>query len=87
MPFQQTVTLNLPVLNPLGINPGTLAMAMIGLGYSVQFVGSGGTPPYIFSATGLPAGLSMSTDGLLSGTPTGPANTYPITVTMQDSSV
>ena len=87
MAFQQTVTLTLPVLTPLGINPGSLAMAMIGQGYSVQFVGSGGTPPYTFSAVGLPAGLTLTTGGLLSGTPIGPAGASSVQVTMTDSSI
>jgi hypothetical protein len=44
---------------------------------------SGGTTPYIFSATGLPAGISISTAGVISGAPTtaGAAGTATITVT------
>ena len=30
----------------------------------------GGTPPYSYVATDLPAGLTMGTDGTISGTPT-----------------
>jgi len=43
-----------------------------------------GVAPYIWSATGLPAGLTLSVTGRLSGTPTSPG-TYPITVTVKDS--
>ena len=44
---------------------------------------SGGTPPYLFSATGLPAGITISSAGIISGTPTaaGAADTATITVT------
>src|SRR5207245_2191536 len=35
---------------------------------------SGGVPPYLWSATGLPAGLALSSSGALSGTPTAPAS-------------
>jgi len=49
-----------------------------------QMVGSGGTGgPYKFSATGLPPNLTLSIDGVLSGTPTAPG-TFPYTVTVTD---
>ena len=48
---------------------------MIGTG------GSGG--PYTFSATGLPTGLSMSSGGTISGTPT-VSGTFNYTVTVTD---
>jgi beta-glucosidase len=49
----------------------------------VTMLGSGGSSgPYTFTATGLPAGLSISTSGTISGTPTvnGTSN-YTVTVT------
>jgi Zn-dependent metalloprotease len=47
---------------------------------------SGGTSPYHFSATGLPAGVSINaTSGQVSGTPTA-GGTYSVTVTVTDSS-
>jgi hypothetical protein len=36
----------------------------------IQLVAYGGTTPYAFSATGLPAGLSCSLSGLITGSPT-----------------
>lgn len=52
---------------------------------SLQMSASGGTAPYTWSATGLPAGLSINaTSGLISGTPT-TVNTYSVTVTARDS--
>src|SRR5215470_4952667 len=51
----------------------------------VTMVGSGGVGgPYTFSATGLPAGLSMASDGTISGTPT-VSGTFNYTVTVKDS--
>lgn len=51
---------------------------------SVTIAGSGGTgAPYTFSATGLPAGLTMSTGGTISGTPT-VGGSFAYTVTIKD---
>ena len=51
----------------------------------VTMVGSGGSGgPYTFTATGLPAGLSISTSGTISGTPT-VSGTFSYTVTVTDS--
>jgi predicted hotdog family 3-hydroxylacyl-ACP dehydratase len=51
----------------------------------VTLTGTGGAGgPYTFSATGLPAGLTMSTGGVISGTPT-VTGTFPYTVTVTDS--
>ena len=50
----------------------------------VTMTGSGGAGgPYTFTATGLPAGLSISTGGTISGTPT-QSGTFPYTVTVTD---
>jgi uncharacterized repeat protein (TIGR01451 family) len=53
---------------------------------SYQFVVTGGTSPFIWSvsAGSLPPGLSLSTAGLLTGTPT-TAGTYPFTVRVLDN--
>jgi uncharacterized protein (TIGR03437 family) len=45
----------------------------------------GGTAPYGWSVTGLPAGLSVSTGGVVSGTPVA-SGPFQITVTVNDSS-
>jgi hypothetical protein len=45
-----------------------LPAAMLGSAYTVQMAATGGTPPYTWSATGLPAGLSISSAGLIGGT-------------------
>jgi len=53
--------------------------------YSVLGV-SGGQPPYTWTATGLPAGLTLSPNGVLAGTPTvGSGGNYSFTVTVADT--
>jgi len=46
---------------------------------------SGGTPPYTFSATGLPAGITISAAGVISGAPTAEDTAGTATVTVTDS--
>jgi len=46
---------------------------------------SGGTTPYTFSATGLPAGITISSAGVISGTPTTAADAGTATITVTDS--
>ena len=59
--------------------------ATVNTAYSATVTAAGGTPAYKYSATGLPAGLSVSsTTGAVSGTPT-TAGTSTITVTVTDS--
>jgi len=64
--------------------PSSLTNADLNMGYSVGFGASGGTPPYTWSATGLPPGLNMSAVGTISGTPT-VAGVFAVTVTVTDS--
>ena len=61
----------------------TLPAGTVGTAYSgVTFTATGGTGTgYTWSATGLPAGLSLSTTGVLSGTPTAAATSASVTVT------
>ncbi|MGE5171571.1 MAG: putative Ig domain-containing protein, partial [Rudaea sp.] len=65
---------------------GTLPAATVGVAYaSSALVASGGVPPYRWSASGLPAGLSIApSTGTVSGTPT-TAATYSFTVAVTDS--
>ncbi len=58
-----------PAPATLTITTTSLADAMINSPYQVQFSASGGATPYSWSATGLPGWLTMSSTGLLSGTP------------------
>ena len=71
----------------LTITPTSLANAMTNKPYQVQFSASGGVSPEQWSATGLPGWLTMSSTGLLSGTPTIVPDQQPsFSVTVSDSS-
>jgi hypothetical protein len=64
-----TVTPPCPTIT---LTPTSLANGTVGIAYSQTVTATGGTAPYSYtvSAGTLPAGLSLSTAGLLSGTPT-----------------
>jgi serine/threonine-protein kinase len=80
-----TTSLSLVVSAPkLTLPGGTLTAGTTGTAYSGTVTGSGGTGALTYTATGLPAGLAMSTAGAISGTPT-TAGTSTVTVTVKDS--
>jgi hypothetical protein len=58
----------------------------VGTAYSQTLSANGGTAPYTFALTAgsLPAGLSLSSGGALTGTPT-TAGAFPLTITATDS--
>ena len=64
-------------------NPGSQT-GTVGTAASLQLSASGGTSPYTWTASGLPTGLSISSSGLISGTPT-TAGTYSVSATATDS--
>lgn len=71
-------------LPPLTLNCDASGKLSQGQVYAFECVASGGTKPYQWSATGLPAGLSINaTTGLISGTPTA-AGTFSATITVTD---
>ncbi|MBI1761882.1 MAG: PQQ-dependent sugar dehydrogenase [Acidobacteria bacterium] len=78
-----TLTINCPALN---IAPVNLPGATTSTAYSQQLTATGGTAPYGFSLLNgaLPAGLTLSTAGLLSGSPTA-AGTASFTVKANDA--
>jgi hypothetical protein len=71
---------------PLSIDSAPSLEALYGSPFSFQLTGSGGTPPYAWSlvAGSLPAGLSLSPSGLISGTPAA-GGVFAFTVQVSDS--
>ena len=69
----------------LTLSPATLPGGTVGQGYSQNITASGGNPPYTFTVTAgaLPVGLSLTSGGVLAGTPT-LAATFGFTVTATD---
>ena len=83
--IDQSFTVTAPVItmSPAGVPSGT-----VGSAYTAQTLSaSGGTAPYTFALTTgtVPAGLTLSSAGVLSGTPT-TAGGFSFTVTATDSS-
>lgn len=67
---------------PTVTNPGA-QVGEVGVVSTLNVVASGGSVPLIWSATGLPADMQMSSSGVLSGAPTA-AGTYTVTATVTD---
>src|SRR5579863_4631531 len=78
-----TVTATGPV-----ITTSSLPNGQVGVAYSASLAASGGTAPYTWSLTAgtLPAGLSLSSSGVISGTPTAAVNAASLTFKVTDSS-
>ncbi len=71
-------------LNVLGLANGSLPGATVGQFYSANVNAAGGLQPYSFIGSGGPAGLSMSTNGAVTGTPR-TAGSFTISVRVTDS--
>jgi hypothetical protein len=63
----------------------TLTAAQLNTPYSLQFSATGGNPTWTVSGGALPAGLTLSSTGLLSGTPTAQGD-YSFKITATDGS-
>lgn len=69
----------------LTVTASTPPIATVGNAYSTTFTATGGDRPYLFgSPGGLPPGLTLGLNGVLSGTPT-QAGTYTFTVQVSDA--
>lgn len=86
-PFKGTQAYSLVIGTPtITVDTTTLPAATVAGAYSQTLAASGGTGPYHYSVTGaLPAGITLSTAGVLSGTPT-EGGSFTLTVTATDSS-
>jgi prepilin-type N-terminal cleavage/methylation domain-containing protein len=68
---------------PLVVNPGALTTD-VGIAVNRQMAASGGTKPYTWYSVNLPLGLTMGTDGKITGTPT-TSGVYLVTITAKDT--
>jgi len=82
--YSKTKTLSLTVDKPNIAVKASLPPAEVKKSYGGTLTASGGTAPYTFTVTGLPAGLSVHGNGVISGTPM-KDGTFTITVTATDS--
>lgn len=88
--FAQTATKDLSITIgdafPLVITTPSLPDATLNAPYQLQLDATGGLKPYSWSvlATSLPGGLTMSSDGILAGTPK-VVGTFPITIQVADA--
>ena len=72
----------LPTITTTSLPAGTSGRA-----YSATLSAAGGVPPYTWSATGLPSGITLSgSTGVLSGTPLRPG-TYTVQFTATDANL
>jgi hypothetical protein len=73
-------------ISVLGITSGDPTDATQGTAYTFSFISAGGTAPYTFNleAGPLPAGITLTSDGTLAGTPTENGD-FNITVSVKDS--
>jgi Putative Ig domain len=87
MTASRTLTFTVNPPPPLTIATASLPGAELGVPYNQTLQATGGVPPYKWSVTAgsLPAGLSLSSAGVISGTPSGTAGTANFTVTVTDS--
>jgi hypothetical protein len=87
-----SATLTLKVASAFSITTASLPTEYVNVGYSATLTAAGGVAPYTWSASaGLPAGLTLSSAGVLSGTVssstcTQPSCSYTFTVTATDAS-
>jgi hypothetical protein len=83
-----TTTFTLTINAPLAIStPAALPAGVAGVAYAVTLQATGGVPPYTWSLnTGstLPAGMTLTSAGILSGTPA-TAGSYSFGITVTDS--
>ena len=79
-------TKTIAVNQPVSITTSSLTAGVVTIPYTASLTASGGVPPYTWSITSgsLPAGLTLSSSGFISGTPT-TQETQSFTVQVTDS--
>jgi hypothetical protein len=82
-----TKSLSITITTPPSISTGSLPNGTVGTAYSQTLTATGGATPYTWTiASGtLPAGLSLSSNGVISGTPTTASGPTSITLKVTDN--
>jgi len=82
-----SITIKPPAVAPLSITTTSLPAGTVKVAYSASLAAIGGKTPYSWSiiSGSLPLGLSISSAGVISGTPTS-AGTFNFTIIVRDSS-
>src|SRR6266404_4830531 len=85
-PVTTTTTTSSTITSPLAITTTSIPIGTTGTSYSASLVATGGTAPYSWSVTSgsLPPGLTMSSAGAISGTPT-TSGSYSFVGTVKDA--
>ena len=78
--YDLTIGAALAVADPAGLPAGQVGVTY----FSTTMIALGGTGPYLWSATGLPPGVTMSVAGVVTGTPTS-AGTFSVLAFTSDS--
>jgi hypothetical protein len=80
-------TITIDPTPPLQVTTTSLPAATQGIFYKSTLAASGGVSPYSWSLTAgpLPAGLTLSGSGVVSGTPSGSSGSFPVTVQVTDT--
>ena len=76
---------NFQVVSPVTVAGLNAQIATIATTYSLQVPISGGLPPYVVTATGLPAGFTINATGVISGYTNAMPGIYPVTVSATDT--
>lgn len=74
----------MPVIAALSIGSQNVPSALAGSPYHATLSATGGTPPYAWTASGLPSGLTLDASGQLTGTPTA-VGTREATISVSDA--
>ncbi len=84
-----TQALTLDIVDPLAITTAALPGTSVGVAYNQAVTATGGTAPYSFGITSgsLPAGITLASNGTLTGPATAAATSQTFTLTATDSSV
>jgi Putative Ig domain len=84
---QSPAAKSIPQTTKLAISTTAIPTGRVAIGYSTRVAATGGKEPYIFTASGLPAGLSIDkTNGVVSGKPAaGAVGRAAVTVKVTDS--